>query len=190
MANANNSIITSKLKGSIGKQLVFREWAGKTIVAKSPKGRSGEPTDAQVEAQERFQFASRYAKAVTDDSDQSLAQAYQRALRPRQNVYSRALEDFLSLPKIRRIDARAYRSAAGDKIQVRAIDDFRVVSVRVEIYRADGSLIEDGDAEQNVNGIDWTYTAKTANGQLTGTRIVAIATDVPGNEGASEFIIQ
>ena len=35
MAHANNSIITGKFKGSLGKQLVFREWEGKTVVAKS-----------------------------------------------------------------------------------------------------------------------------------------------------------
>ena len=32
MAHSNNSIITGKLTGSIGKELVFREWEGKTIV--------------------------------------------------------------------------------------------------------------------------------------------------------------
>jgi hypothetical protein len=37
MAHANNSIITGKFKGSLGKELVFREWQGKTVVAKSPK---------------------------------------------------------------------------------------------------------------------------------------------------------
>ena len=40
MANANNSIITGKFKRSLGKELVFRGWEGKTVVAKSPKGRS------------------------------------------------------------------------------------------------------------------------------------------------------
>lgn len=41
MAHANESIITGKFKGSLGKQLVFRDWAGKTVVAKSPKARKG-----------------------------------------------------------------------------------------------------------------------------------------------------
>jgi len=52
MAHANNSIITGKFKWSPGKQLVFREREGKTAVAKSPKGRSGDPTTAQAEIQE------------------------------------------------------------------------------------------------------------------------------------------
>ena len=70
-----------------------------------------------------------------------------------------------------------------DKIAVRAIDDFRVVSVRVEIYAANGTLLEQGNAEQSTNGLDWTYTATQANSPLAGTKITAIAIDVPGNEG-------
>lgn len=37
MAHSDNSVITGKLSGSLGKELVFRDWDGKTVVAKSPK---------------------------------------------------------------------------------------------------------------------------------------------------------
>ena len=74
MANADNSIITGKLKGSLGKQLVFREWAGKTVVAKAPKRRTGEPTTQQLERQEKFQIASKYAKAILKSADQRMAE--------------------------------------------------------------------------------------------------------------------
>jgi hypothetical protein len=189
MAHADNSIITGKFKGSLGKQLVFREWEGKTVVAKSPKSRSGEPTPAQAETQEKFFIASRYAKAITTSVDQGLAQAYAMALRPRQNVYSRALEDFLAPPVVHLIDSRNYTGVAGNEIVVRAVDDFRVTKVRVEIYSAGGTLLEAGNTVQNINGIDWTYSATQANSLLTGTRIKAIATDVPGNEGMLEVTL-
>ena len=192
MAHADNSIITGKFKGSLGKELVFREWEGKTVVAKSPKARNGDPTLAQAEIQEKFLLASRYAKAVTKSADQNLAQAYASALRPRQNVYSRALEDFMSPPVVKLIDTRGYKGAAADRIVTRAVDDFRVTGVRVEIYAADGILLEAGNAAQNINGIDWTYTATQANpapSGLTGSRIKAIASDVPGNEGSLEVTL-
>jgi hypothetical protein len=189
MANANNSIITGKFKGSLGKQLVFREWQGKTIVAKAPKPRTGDPTPAQAEKQEKFLLASRYAKSVTTNPDQGLADAYKKALRPRQNVYSRALEDFLSSPIVKSIDTRNYSGSAGDKIAVRALDDFRVVAVQVEILAADGSLLERGNAALEINGIDWTYTATGANNSLANSIVKAIATDVPGNEGTLETIL-
>ena len=189
MAHANNSIITGKFKGSLGKQLVFREWEGKTIVAKSPRGRSGDPTPEQAQRQERFLIASRYARSIIKSADQSLAEAYGSALRPRQNVYSRALEDFMSPPVVKLIDTRNYRGAGGDKIVTRAMDDFRVAGVRVEIHAANGTLLEAGNADQNINGIDWTYTATQANNLLAGSKIKAIATDVPGNEGMLEVTL-
>ena len=70
---------------------------------------------------------------------------------------------------------------------VRAVDDFRVTGVQVEIYSASGTLLEKGNAVQQVNGIDWTYTATQANNPLAGSKIKAIATDVPGNKAMLEL---
>ena len=189
MANANNSIITGKLNGSIGKQLVFRDWQGKTIVAKSPKSRRGGPSAAQVETQVKFLVASRYAKAILENPDQSLAAAYAAMLKPRQTVYSRAMQDFMSAPKVVLMDTLDYHGVVGNKIVARAFDDFRVTGVRVEVYAASGTLLEAGNAVQGTNGIDWTYTATQANNLLAGSKIKAIATDVPGNQGTMEALI-
>jgi hypothetical protein len=189
MAHANNSLVTGKLKGILGKELVFREWEGKTVVAKAPKSREGEPSPAQAETQDRFKFASRYARAIIRSPDKGMAEAYAAVLRPRQNVYSRALEDFMTPPDVKSINTRNYKGTVGDTIAVRAMDDFRVESVRVEIYAANGTLLETGKAEPKANGIDWTYAATQANNLLAGSKIVAIATDVPGNEGAMEVTL-
>ncbi|AEV97061.1 hypothetical protein A4D02_18165 [Niastella koreensis] len=183
MAHSDNSLVTGRISGTLGKELVFREWEGKTVVAKAPRKRKGEPNSKQAETQEKFLLASRYARAIIKNTDKSMAEAYATVLRPRQNVYSRALEDFLSPPKVKSINTRNYKGATGDKIAVRAIDDFRVVSIQVEIYAANGTLLEEGKAVQENNGLDWTYTATQLNGTLAGTKINAIATDVPGNEG-------
>ena len=189
MANSNNSVITGKFRGALGKELVFREWEGKTVVAKAPKKREGVPNPAQAQTQENFLLASRYAKAVKDGKDQGIRDAYAAALRPRQNLYSRALEDFLSPPVVKSIGTGDYTGAAGSTIDIRAVDDFRVTGVQVEIYSASGSLLEKGSAVQQVNGIDWTYTATQVNNPLTGSKIKAIATDVPGNDGTLEVTL-
>ncbi len=189
MAHSSNSIITGKLTGSIGKELVFREWEGKTIVAKSPKKRTGEPTPAQAEVQGKFLMASRYAKAIHANADPDLSAAYAAVLRPRQNLYCRALADFMSSPEVKQLDTRNYNGSAGSTIQIRAIDDFRVTAVRVEIYDASGSLHESGNAVQHINGLDWTYTAQLDNSLPAGSRIKAIAYDVPGNEGVLETVL-
>jgi len=183
MAHSDNSLVTGKISGTLGKELVFREWEGKTVVAKAPKKRKGGPTPPQAETQERFLIASRYARAIIKSKDKGMAEAYAAVLRPRQNVYSRALEDCMSPPIVKSINTRNYKGAVGDKIAVRALDDFRVVSVRVEIYAANGTLLETGNAEEIITDFEWTYTATQANSQLVGSKIIAIASDVPGNEG-------
>jgi hypothetical protein len=189
MANSNNSVITGKLRGTLGKELVFREWQGKTVVAKAPKARKGDPTPGQVQAQETFLLASIYGKAVMDGQDQGIKDAYTAALRPRQNLFARAVQDFLSPPVVKTIGTGNYTGIVGSKITVRAVDDFRVIGVRVEISAANGSLLEKGDAVQQVNGVDWIYTATQANNPLTASKIKAIATDVPGNEGTLELTL-
>jgi hypothetical protein len=186
MANSNNSIVTGKFSGTLGKEIVFRDWDGKTVVAKAPKKRKGDPTPEQVVIQERFLLASKYARGIVKNPDQGMAEAYAANLRPRQNVYSRAVEDFMNLPEVKNINTRNYTGVSGGKIVVRAVDDFRVVSVWVEIYAANGTLLEAGRAVQDLNGLDWTFSTTMANSPLAGSKIKAIATDVPGNEGILE----
>lgn len=82
MAHSNNSLVTGKLSGILGKELVFREWEGKTIVAKAPKSRDGDPTPAQAETQDKFLLASRYARAIIRSPDKGMAEAYAAAGAP------------------------------------------------------------------------------------------------------------
>ncbi len=187
MAHVNDSVIAGKLRGILGKEIVFRYWEGMTIVAKAPKARVGNPSPAHKLTQERFLLASRYAKGVMHGKDQGIRDAYAASLKPRQNLYTRALQDFMSLPVVESFDTGQYTGASGSSIMVRAVDDFRVTGVRVEIYAASGTLLEKGNAVQQVNGIDWTYTATQANSPLAGSKIKAIATDVPGNQGTLEL---
>jgi hypothetical protein len=186
MASTHNSII---INGSIGKELVFRQWAGKTIVSKAPGPRKRSASPAQVALQEKFVLASKYARSVVQGPDEGIREAYSEKLRPRQNLYSRALEDFMSSPTVDFINTTKYTGQAGSTIAIRAVDDFRVTGVEVSIYAADGLLLEKGSAIVQINGIDWTYTATQPNNKLPGTKIKVVATDVPGNEGVLEITL-
>lgn len=188
MAHSNQGIIAGKLRGMIGKELVFRNWEGKTIVAKAPKTRTGKAlTPAQEALQERFLLASRYAKSILQD--QAMVEGYTAVLKPRQNVYSKAVTDFMSAPVVKQIKTQNYAGTVGEVIIVRALDDFRVTGVRVEIYAADGTLLEQGAAVAQPNGLDWGYTTTQANAAVVGCTVKATATDVPGNEGTLEVIL-
>lgn len=189
MAHSNNSIIVGKLNGTLGKELVFRDWDGKTIVAKYPKRKKTDPTLPQAALRERFLLGTRYAKAILKDPDPGMKEAYAAVVKPRQNVYTRALEDFMTPPVVSNINLRNYNGAVGDMIPVRASDDFRVVSVLVEIYAPDGTLLEAGEAQPDGRALDWVYTAGQPNPLTAGSRIKAIAIDVPGNEGTLEITL-
>lgn len=189
MAHSNNSVITGKLSGMLGKELVFRNWEGKTVVAKAPKARKGLPSAPQAQTQERFQLASVYGKSVINGTDQGIRDAYTAALKPRQNLYSRAIADYMSPPVVKSIDTNSYTGVAGSTIIVRAMDDFRVTGVQVQIFAASGAFLEQGNAVQLTNGLDWIYTATQANSPLTGSKISAIASDVPGNKGKLQITL-
>ena len=128
-------------------------------------------------------LATKYARSVKEGTDQGIKDAYIAARRPRQNLFSRAAADFMSPPVVKKIVMDAYTGVIGSTITIRAVDDFRVTGVQVQIYAASGTLLEKGNAVQQTNGLDWTYTATLANATLTGSKINAIATDVPGNTG-------
>jgi len=89
----------------------------------------------------------------------------------------------MSPPVVKTIGTSAYTGVIGSTITIRAVDDFRVTGVLVEIFATSGTLLEKGNAMQLTNGVDWIYTATLANATLTGSKINAIATDVPGNTG-------
>ena len=90
---------------------------------------------------------------------------------------------------VQQIDILGYNGQSGSAIKIRAVDDFRVTQVWVEIFAADGCLLETGMAEQQLNGLDWVYNVQRDNPLLSGSRIKAIARDVPGNEGSLEMIV-
>jgi len=188
MAHSNEGIIAGKLRGSLGKELVFRDWEGKTVVAKAPRRRKNNTLSAgQEETQERFLLASRYAKSILQD--EAMKEGYAAALKPRQNVYSKAVTDFLTIPVVKQINTQNYQGVPGNMIVARAYDDFRVTGVDIEIRNADGTLLEQGAAIAHYNGLDWNYIATQTNNALTGCSVKAIATDVPGNEGVMEVML-
>ena len=177
MAESKNNVITQGLSGTIG-GLVFSQRYGKTVVSTKPQKKK--LTSEKVKEQnERFQQATIYAKAALKDSNLKEAYAAQAAKRKGVTSYNVAVADMLQAPKIEKIDLSAYTGNIGDTIKVKAYDDFKVVSVTIHIYNADGTLVEEGDAVES--GMDWVYTATVENTNLAGDKIVVQATDIPAN---------
>jgi hypothetical protein len=83
-----------------------------------------------------------------------------------------------------------YCGRPGDIFVIQAKDDFKVVTVKVQIYGSSGELVEEGAAFENGDGLNWVYVAKKANADVPGSKIIVTAIDLPGNEGALEKELQ
>lgn len=176
MSQSKNNIVTEGLSGKVY-QLVFKQWFGRTIVAKRPRTFST-VTANQLSIRESFKAAASYAKAIITNA--ALKLAYREKAKPGQTAYNMAFADFFKPPSIGEIDTSTYSSQAGCSINIEASDDFKVVSVNVKIEKPNGTLVEEGSASISSDGLHWLYNA-TATGNITGNVITVTAMDMPGH---------
>ena len=182
MARSKN-IILKDSSGSIAKMLtITRRKSGNIQIGKHRGGSTKPPTEKQLEIQAKFKQAIIYGQAVL--ADPVLKAMYAAAAKGDQSAYNVAVRDASKAPEITRINTELYTGQPGSTITVRAVDDFKVASVKVAIYTATGDLLEQGDAVLQANGLDWLYTATVVNGMLAGCRVRGVAKDLPANETA------
>ena len=185
MAISKNNIATLGLMGRIG-SFVFRQWYGKTVVAKkqSPYYSS---SPAQSSHRQLFKRASLYAKNVMLHPE--LLQFYQSRIRGGQRAYNLALADYFHPPQIIQVDTSAFNGSAGSTITTKVTDNGKVVSVMVRIEKADGNLLEEGNAIQQEDGLHWKFSVSNHHIQQ-GTIIKVIAIDLAGRSSVSEIMLE
>ncbi|MDR1221914.1 MAG: hypothetical protein LBL07_03425, partial [Tannerella sp.] len=125
------------------------------------------------------QYAILYGKTVI--SDVEMKAEYQQKAKPGLSAFNVAVADFLNAPVIDLVDLSNYAGRVGDTVRVRVYDDFAVREVRVRITNADGSPVEEGAAQADAIGYEWTYVATQTNESLEGDRIEIFVSDTPGN---------
>jgi hypothetical protein len=179
MAESKENIITRGLSGTIARMLTFRQRAGKTIVSKFLRPTIIPPSERLVSVRAKFASSIAYAKmAIKNPAIKAL---YQVAATGGQTAFNRATADALHVPKLTNIHLGSYHGDPGDGIIIEATDDFKVTGVTVSIQQASGDLIEQGNAIMQENTTDWIYTALKLNTVLAGSKITAVAMDLPGN---------
>jgi hypothetical protein len=182
--------INSPFRGLSGKlgNFVLRNRGGRTFLVRKPGPRTKELTRQQDMIQNKFTEASIYAKSACQEP--FMKEQYQKAAKKGQSAYNLAMKDYLKKPDIISIDATHYKGRPKDIIIIRAIDDFKVVAVKVRIYSPERKLIEEGHAlMQKDNYPDWEYVVTQHNKVPAGCIIYASAYDIPWNEGALEVVL-
>ena len=128
-----------------------------------------DPTEAQLDHQERFKEAALRAQAaLTDPATYAFYQAI--AVERDSTAQIVALTDFMVLPTFKPLNLSGYQGRVGDNIIIRAVDDIGLADVDVKLVAQDGTFIEQGKAtEDGVRTGKWIYTA---------TQPVALGTDI------------
>lgn len=173
--------------GRFGKRLIYGQRGHKTIIARRPAKKRNPKTPRQVEVRNLFSEAVLYARAVI--ADEVKKALYQTKVKGNQSAFNLALSDFCKAPEIRKYSVTEYTGQIGDKINIRAFDDFKVESVNLLIKDSTDSTIEEGPALLSANGADWIYTASTANPVLAGTKLIISVADIPGNITTQEVVL-
>ncbi len=186
MAKVKNNIVTEGLSGMLGDRIVFRQRAGKTIVSVKPQV-SAEKSEAQLKQMLNFKESTIYANKMMKDP--IMKEAYGLRAKPGQSAYTVAMADFLNAPDINLVDFSLYDGKKGSQLIIRASDDHVVTEVRVAIYGLDGTLLEEGNATPEENGLDWAYTTQKATTEVQGNRLEIKAIDLPGNRAERSEVV-
>lgn len=138
---------------------------------------------------DRFKIANIYAKNAMQVP--GLKEIYARGIdEKKSNAHTVAVVDYLNAPVIHTVNTKEYHGAIGDKLRIKATDDFEVTSVEVTILNSSGKRLEKGKAEKyRRKPSTWVYTTVATNPQLPGTRIQVTAKDRPENMTWSEVVI-
>jgi hypothetical protein len=186
MGSVKENLLTKGFSGRIGDEIVFRQVGNRTMFAKRPRKRST-LTPGQTAHQQQFQNAVYYAKsALMDPAAKSVYQDMAKEANLR-SAYNAAVTDFLKEPKIASVYTDNYKGVAGAVLFIAAVDMFKIQSVIVTIKRADGTVIETGQAVRDQE--NWKYVTTQPNASIPGTKIIVQAKDRPGKQATFEKVL-
>lgn len=184
MAPASRSSNLGQLSGRVD-DWVYRRVNGQTVVSRRPQARGKiAATAAQATQRDKFSAAIAYAKRILNDPWH--LRTYQVLARAQNRRFDKLLvSDFLTPPTVEEIDVSDYQRVPGSRLTILAHDDVEVVSVRVTIRTAEGTLIEEGAAQKEHE--IWRYRA-TATAPAGALALTAVAIDRPGHEGTLTIV--
>ena len=93
MARLSKDSPFSLLKGTIGKEIVFKQYADKVVVSKYPDMSKVRPTEKQAAQRKLMAAANAYASKVLKDP--LLRAGYEKELLPGESLFHKAKKAFL-----------------------------------------------------------------------------------------------
>lgn len=188
MADVKLNALIDGLSGKIGKNVVMRQREGRTFLTSRAKG-SGTVSKKQRTQRERFQKAVDFGKSAIQTP--ALKAEYEAIAKKQSFIspYTAAVTDYLTAPKIGKVDTTDYKGLAGNKVVVFGTSDYKFISVNIIIQQPDGTIVENGEATSTGIRLEWTYVATQNAPVLDGLKVIVTATDRPGNTITKEVFI-
>ena len=179
MAISYNNVITRNYSGRVG-DIVFRNYKGKSVMAKRPDCSKVIKTARQMVFINKFARGVKYGQFAKDNP--TLCKNYSEK-RPDLSPYHASISDFMTSPVIERVDVSEYKGHPGEIVTVSAWDKWNIEGVGVVIFNVLGEVIEFGAAvpREFSGNTEWDYTATVKNPDYKGGRVEIRVTDKPGN---------
>ena len=181
MSKTTESKLTKSYSGIFGNQVLLKNRRGKSVMTIPPQKTPKPLTEKMDKWRKYFKQAAVYAKDSMQDPEKLAA--YTAKARNGMAPHVVALTDYLCPPYVDEVDVSGYRGNPGDKICVAAYDDFRIVSVGVQIADPAGNVLEEGDCVYNISSGRYDFTVTVAVPKLRGVTITATAHDLPAHTG-------
>jgi hypothetical protein len=180
MAKIKGNHVMQNVRGMFGKQIVYKERLGTPYVAAPPYVDNNRVAKEEEQKNRNlFGDAVDFGKQAVKDPD--LKSEYAALAKKGQTAYNVAVSDARLPPKINSLLTHAYTGQIGSCILVHATDNVKVKRVHLAVYDDTMTLIEQGEAVDNGDGIYWMYTATVLMERISGFKIEARAYDIAGN---------
>jgi hypothetical protein len=92
MAIANLNALFKELKGALGKQIVIKQYKGKTVITSYPSTKKRKPTKLQTIYRDDFAKGVKYAQDIL--ANPAKKKAYAKKTSPGQSVYNYAIAEY------------------------------------------------------------------------------------------------
>lgn len=179
MGKIKKNTITKGFSGKYGDDIVFRQVDHQTIFSQ-PGVITVPPTEKQVAVRAKFGEAANFASAAIDNPQASQDYKLMAAAQGLRSAFVAAVTDYLTQPEISSVFTNEYKGALGNVINMTSKYPYKITGISVSILKADGTVLEAGEA--TANELKWRYTATVANPQVQGCKLVLKSRDRQGKE--------
>ncbi len=188
MAKNKGNQVMKNVRGMFGKQVVFKIRLGTEYVSAPPNVNENRiPKPAEGANRRSFAEAVAFGKYVVTDPE--LKAKYAALVKQGQTAYNAAVSDARLPPKIKSLITQGYTGQTGSCILIQATDNVKVNKVSVSIYNEALQLIEEGEASDNGDNMNWIYRATVPVANITGYTVEVSASDIAENVTTRSAVI-